>query len=250
MRICQILSRLVNINKGYRRPWPEAKKKGAASRRGILVSVLLFQCTLIGLWLDHKELLRNAAGLWVEYDSVEPADAVAIFGGGLKTRPSAAAEYFRQGLVHKILVSNVSSAVELRSSLSHTEQNLSELKKLEVPDNVVEIFGCNSSSTYQEALALKRWSLSKGARSLIVPTEYFSTRRVRWITQRVFEGTGVVVRVPVIAPLDYLQGEWWNNADALLAFEREVIKYLGYRLLYGLLAPWYEPGSTSERCAN
>ena len=220
-----------------------ARKKRLASCVGILL-------VLFGLWLYHQLLLQNTAGLWVEYDSVEPADAVAIFGGGIKTRPSAAAEYFRQGLVPRILVSNVSSAVEPRSSLSHTEQNLSELKKLGVPDSVVEIFGCNSSSTYQEALALKRWSLSKGARSVIVPTEYFSARRVRWITQRVFEGTGVVVRVPVIASLDYLRGEWWNNADALLAFQREVIKYLGYRLLYGLLMPWYEPGNTSERCAN
>jgi hypothetical protein len=244
------LSRLLNINKGYRRSSPEAKKKGAAFRRGVLVSVLLFQCMLIGLWLDHKQWLRNAAELWVEYDSVEPADAVAIFGGGIETRPSAAAAYFRQGLVPRILVSNASSAAEPRSSLSHTEQNLSELKKLGVPDNVVEIFGCNSSSTYQEALALKRWSLSNGTRSLIVPTEYFSARRVRWITQRVFQGTGVRVRVPVIASPDYLQGEWWNNADALFAFQREVIKYMGYRLLYGLLMPRYEPGNTSEQCTN
>ena len=225
-------------------------KKAIASRRGMLGSLLLLLAILLGLWLDHKQLLKNTAGLWVEYDSVEPADAVAIFGGGIETRPAAAAEYLRHGLVPRILVSNVSSAVEPRSSLSHTEQNLSELKKLDVPDNVVEIFGCNSSSTYQEALALKRWSLSNGTRSLIVPTEYFSARRVRWITQRVFQGTGVRVRVPVIASPDYLQGEWWNNADALFAFQREVIKYMGYRLLYGLLMPWYEPGNTSERCAN
>jgi uncharacterized SAM-binding protein YcdF (DUF218 family) len=221
-----------------------ARKKRLAS---CVVGILLI---LFGLWLGHQHLLQNTAGLWVEYDSVEPADAVAIFGGGVETRPSAAAEYFRQGLVPRILVSNVSSAVEHRSSLSHTEKNLAELRKLGVPDNVVEIFGCNLSSTYQEALALKHWSLSAGARRVIVPTEYFSARRVRWITQRVFQGTGVEVRVPVITSVAYLQGEWWNNADALLAFQREVIKYLGYRLLYGLLLPWYEAGNTSERCAN
>jgi uncharacterized SAM-binding protein YcdF (DUF218 family) len=226
------------------------RRRGFHFRLGILASVMLLQCILLGLWWGHRQLLQSAARFWVEYDSTEPADVVAIFGGGLETRPSAAAEYFRQGLVHKILVSRVSSAVEHQSSLSHTEQNLAQLKKLGVPDNVVEIFGCNSSSTYQEALALKRWSVSAGAHSVIVPTEYFSARRVRWISQRVFQGTGVKVRVPVIVSLDYLQGKWWNNADALLAFQREVIKYVGYRLLYGLLMPWYEPGNTSERCAN
>jgi hypothetical protein len=216
----------------------------------MLAGLLLLQAMVLGLWLDHRQLLQDAARLWVVDDPVEPADAVAIFGGGIETRPAAAAEYLRQGLVHKILVSHVGSTVEYQSSHSHTEQNLAELKKLGVADDVVEIFGCNLSDTYQEALGLRRWSLSTGARGLIVPTEYFSARRVRWITQRVFQGTGVQVRVPVISSLYYLQGEWWNNADAPLAFGREVTKYLGYRLVYGLLAPWYQPGNISGTCAS
>jgi uncharacterized SAM-binding protein YcdF (DUF218 family) len=237
----------MNTNKEswHSSPW----KRAVIPRRYILICLLLLLC-IMALWLDHRQLLQSAARLWVEYDPVQPADAVAIFGGGIETRPLSAAEYFRQRLVPKILVSNVGSVVEHQSPHSHTERNLSELKKLGVPDDAVEIIGCNLSSTYQEVFALRRWSLSTGARSVMVPTEYFSARRVRWITQRVFQGTGVEVRVPVIASLDYLKGEWWNNADALLAFEREVIKYVGYRLVYGLLMPWYEPGNTSERCAN
>jgi len=229
----------MNINIGYWR-----------ASRGVLASLLLLLAILLGLWLDHRQLLQDTTRLWVVDDTVEPADAVAIFGGGIETRPSAAAEYLRQGLVHKILVSHVGSAVEDQSSHSHTEQNLAELKKLGVAQGAVEIIGCDLSDTYQEALALRRWSSSTGARSLIVPTEYFSARRVRWITQRVFQGTGVRVRVPVISSLYYLQGDWWNHADAPLAFGREVMKYVGYRLVYGLLVLWYEPGNTSGRCAH
>jgi hypothetical protein len=229
----------MNINIGYWR-----------ASRGVLASLLLLLAILLGLWLDHRQLLQEAARLWVVDDTVEPADAVAIFGGGIETRPSAAAEYLRQGLVHKILVSHVGSAVEDHSSHSHTEQNLAELKKLGVAQGAVEIFGCDLTDTYQEALALRRWSSSTGARSLIVPTEYFSARRVRWITQRVFQGTGVRVRVPVISSLYYLQGDWWNHADAPLAFGREVMKYFGYQLVYGLLATWYQPGNISGACAN
>lgn len=225
-------------------------KKIDAASRGILVSVsLLFGLTL-WLWADHAQLLQTAARLWVVNDPVETADAVAIFGGGIETRPAAAAGYLRHGMVRKILLTHSDADFERSSSHSHTEQNLAELKKLGVTDESIEIIGCNLSSTYQEALALKHWSLATKARSVIVPTEYFSTRRVRWITQKVFEGTGVQVRVPVTSPPYYLRGEWWEHIDAPLAFGREVFKYAGYRLVYGLLTPWYEPDISSARCAH
>jgi hypothetical protein len=224
--------------------------KGIPLWLGALASLTLLQCMLLALWLARSTLLQDAARAWVEDDPVAPADAVAVFGGGIETRPLAAAEYFRQGLVRKILVTNIGSAAERQFSNSHTDQNLSELRKLGVADGAIELIGCNLSNTYEESLALKRWSLRASVHRLIVPTEYFSARRVRWITQKVFQGTGVQVHVPVIMSLDYMQGEWWNNGDALLAFQREVVKYFGYRIVYGLLAPWYEPGKTSERCAN
>jgi hypothetical protein len=239
----------MDSNIGHRSASPKMKK-AVASRRSVLVSLLLLPAILLGLWLDHGRLLQGAARIWVVDDPVEPADAVAIFGGGIETRPAAAAEYFRQGLVHKILVAHSGSAVEYPPSRSHTAQNLAELKKLGVADNAIEIFGCDLSDTFQEALALKRWSLHSGAHRLIVPTEYFSARRVRWITQRVFQDSGAHVRVPVTSSPYYLQGEWWNHMDAPLAFGREVVKYVSYRLIYGPLLSWYEPGNSSERCAN
>jgi hypothetical protein len=216
-------------------------------QKGRMIGTVSILILLFGLWIGHEKMLQRAARFWVVSDLVRPADAVAIFGGGIETRPSAAADYFQHGLARKIVVSNVDSDIELQSLQSHTSRNLAELKKLGVPDDAVDTFGCKSSTTYQEALALRHWSLSTGARSLIVPTEYFSSRRVRWVVQKVFEGTGVQVQVPAIASLDYLRGQWWGNADALLAFQREVAKYVGYRLIY-LRVPADEPGSV--QCEN
>ena len=216
--------------------------------RAVLVILLLLLVASVGLWLNHERLLRGCARFWVVDEAVEPSDAIVIFGGGIETRPAAAAEYMRQGWAHRILVSNVGPVLERQKSNSHTAQNLSELRKHGVADGVVEIFGCDLSNTFQEALALKRWSSVSGARSFIMPTEYFAARRVRWIVQRVFEGTGVQVRVPVISSLYYLRGDWWNHADAPWAFGREVIKYLGYRFIYGLLLSRYEPGKGSDLC--
>jgi hypothetical protein len=193
---------------------------------GIPVLVLL-----LGFSIGHQQLLLIAARFWEVSDPLQPADAVAIFGGGIETRPRVAANYLRNGLVKKILVSRV-SAHEPNHLLSHTGLNIAELHNLGIPDSAIEVFGCNSSNTYQEAMALRDWSMAIGIHSVIVPTEFFSARRVSWITGQVFRGTGVQVRVSAIGPADFLQKLELHDTDALLAFQRELVKYLGYRLFY------------------
>src|SRR5882724_10468226 len=59
-----------------------------------------------GAWVGREWLLLSAANLWIVSDSIGPADAVVVIGGGIENRPFAAAQYYRQGLVTKILVSS------------------------------------------------------------------------------------------------------------------------------------------------
>jgi hypothetical protein len=77
--------------------------------------------------------------IWLVHDTIQqPADAVAIFGGGIDTRPLAAAG-FSDMVWQRILVSNVDSGTGPQSS--PTQDNVAELKKLGVPDDAIEIFG-------------------------------------------------------------------------------------------------------------
>jgi hypothetical protein len=59
------------------------------------------------MWFKREALPRYAAEQWVLSDDIHPADAVVVLGGGLDTRPFAAADDYRNGLAHKILISNV-----------------------------------------------------------------------------------------------------------------------------------------------
>jgi hypothetical protein len=54
-----------------------------------------------GAWVGRGWLLLSAAGLWIVSGPFDPADAVAIFGGGIAGRPFAAAQYHRLGLARK-----------------------------------------------------------------------------------------------------------------------------------------------------
>ena len=59
------------------------------------------------MWFAPAVVLRAAASWWIVSDPVEASDAVAVFGGGLESRPFAAASYYKQGLVKRVVLSDV-----------------------------------------------------------------------------------------------------------------------------------------------
>lgn len=187
----------------------------------------------IGLWLERASALRRAAELWIVSDPPAPADAVAIFGGGVNDRPFAAATYYRDGLVKKILLSNnrVERAAELGAVPSDSEANHEVLRKLGIPESAIGTFGEHSANTHDEAFALRDWAQQAGAHRIIVPTEIFAARRLRWMLHRAF-GYEVTIIVPALYPRDYRPDNWWRDEHAIVDFQNEVLKYLYYRIRY------------------
>jgi uncharacterized SAM-binding protein YcdF (DUF218 family) len=187
-----------------------------------------------GAWLAREPLLRGAADLWIVSDEVTQADAVAVLGGQIEVRPFAASDLYHKGLVQKILVSNNqdSRAAVLGAVQGHTEANRRVLLKLGVPENAIETFGQANESTRDEAVALRAWVERHGAKSIIIPTEVFTARRVRWIFNREFAGRGIRIQLLSLEPPDYRRTEWWKTHIGLIAFQNEVIKYVYYRLQY------------------
>jgi uncharacterized SAM-binding protein YcdF (DUF218 family) len=185
------------------------------------------------LWLDRRPLLESAADHWVVSDQIAPAYAVAVFGGGIEDRPFAAAEYYRQGLVKKILLSDarVGPAENIGVMPSQVEATRDILLKLGVPSSAIETFGSDLANTHEEALALRAWAERAGVRSIIVPTEIFSARRVHWMLDRVF-GDDVVIRVPALDPPTYRCNDWWRHEEGVIGFQNEIIKYIYYRIRY------------------
>jgi uncharacterized SAM-binding protein YcdF (DUF218 family) len=167
-------------------------------------------------------------------DSISDADAIAVLGGGLDTRPFSAGDLYKKGFAKQIVVSNVrpGSAEKLKIVLPHTEANRAELLELGVPPEAIVTFGNNVSNTYEEAHALARWAEANGIKSIIVPTEIFSSRRVRWILERELNSIGVRIEVLALPTLDYDVNNWWRREEGVIGFQNEVIKYLYYRIKY------------------
>lgn len=158
-----------------------------------------------------------------------------VLGGGLDVRPFVAADLYEKGLVKKVLLSEVEEAksVDIGAVVGHTEENRRVLLKLGVPDSAIETFGSANKNTWEEAAALKSWAHRNVVSALIIPTEIFSARRVRWTFRREFAGTAVQIEVPSFdPPREYTRAKWWETERGVIAFQNEVLKYLYYRLKY------------------
>jgi uncharacterized SAM-binding protein YcdF (DUF218 family) len=177
---------------------------------------------------------KELRGAWVVSDSIAPADAIVVLGGGLETRPFAAADLYKKGMARRILISAVKPgpAEKLDIVPSHIALNRAVLLKLGVPPEAIVSFGTDVSSTYEEARALAEWANRDGIKSIIVPTEIFSSRRVRWILVKELSGLDVGIEVQAPAPLDYDLDNWWRHEAGVIGFQNEVIKYLYYRVKY------------------
>jgi uncharacterized SAM-binding protein YcdF (DUF218 family) len=190
--------------------------------------------TLGTAWLNRAVILRGAAEIWVISDAIENADAVAVLGGGVNTRPFAAADLYNAGKVKLVLVAAVkpSRIEDLRLMPSNSELARSVLIKLGVAPQAIIAVGHDVSNTYEEARAVREWARNNGATKIIIVTEMFSSRRVRWIFDREFAMIGVKAIIYTVADPDYDFYRWWQDERGIIQFQNEALKYLYYRLRY------------------
>jgi uncharacterized SAM-binding protein YcdF (DUF218 family) len=200
-----------------------------------LAWLLAFCCALLLVgYVFRAPLLTGLAEAWVVNEPVAKADAIVILGGGLENRPFAAAKLFHDGVAPQILYMDVrlSPAEEMGVTLPEKEQTRRILLSNNVPEMAMTLIGTNVASTYDESLAVRAWIEKSGAKTIIIPTDLFHTRRVRWIFSKELRDTKTQIHVVAIKPLRYGIEDWWRHEEGVIAFQNEVIKYIYYRFEY------------------
>jgi uncharacterized SAM-binding protein YcdF (DUF218 family) len=195
----------------------------------VLGIVLLIIC-----YLFRAPLLGAVGRAWIVNDATTNADAIVILGGGVENRPLAAAKLYRAGVARRILYMNVrpSPAEEMGMAPSEAALTRRILLSNGVPENAMTPIGSNVASTFDESRAVKAWLEKSGAKTIMIPTDVFHTRRVRWIFgQELKDLHERVYVVPVESPR-YQSSNWWQHEDGVMAFETEVFKYAFYRVHY------------------
>lgn len=218
------------------------ERSGAEPRprrwRGFLRSVVLLSCGLVvllsALYFFRVPLLRSAASLWIINDPLQKADAIVLLGGGLETRPFAAAKLYRDGYASLILIARARSSPTDEMGLTTREHDVARqvLLKQGVPDSALAEIGTDVRNTYDEALAVRDWVKTAHTTRLIIPTDIFHTRRVRWLFRKQLRHTGVQILVEAVPGREYQQEDWWRHEQGLVAFQNEVLKFGYYWVRY------------------
>ena len=122
-----------------------------------------------------------------------------------------AARLYRAGLAPRVLYSDVTTNQLAQLGMDKPETTLTRevLIQQGVPESALQCVGHGVSSTYLESLAVRDWVRQAGAKSVIIPTDEFHTRRVRWVFRKVLRPAGAQIQVkPVIHP-EFTTTNWW-----------------------------------------
>jgi uncharacterized SAM-binding protein YcdF (DUF218 family) len=179
-------------------------------------------------------LLTEMAKAWVVNEPVAKADAIVVLGGGVDTRPFAAAKLYHAGVAPLILYMNVklTPAEKIGIVLPEKEETRRILLSEGVPAGAILAIGTNVASTYDESFAVRAWESRSGAKSMVIVTDVFHTRRARWVFEKQLRGTGVQVDMQGVATLAYGTTNWWKHEEGVIGFQNEVIKYIYYRFAH------------------
>jgi uncharacterized SAM-binding protein YcdF (DUF218 family) len=179
-------------------------------------------------------LLTGLAEAWVINDPVTKADAIVILGGGPETRPFAAAKLYRNGVAPMVIYTDVRPGPAEEMGITPPERELTRRILLSngVPETAMTLIGTNVASTYDESRAVRTWVEKTGAKTIIIPTDPFHTRRVRWIFSKELRASKTDIHVVPINPVRDRADNWWRHEGGVTAFQNEIIKYVYYRFEY------------------
>jgi uncharacterized SAM-binding protein YcdF (DUF218 family) len=216
---------------------PQSKAVGGKLRRwawrGLWVLILGGVLAAMAYW-NRAPLLTEMANAWVVNEPAAKANAIVVLGGGVDTRPFAAAKLYHAGVAPLILYMNVrlTPAEKLGIVPPEKEETRRILLSEGVPAGAIQAIGTNVASTYDESCAVRAWESRSGAKSIVIVTDVFHTRRARWVFKKQLRGTGVQVHVQGVATLAYETTNWWKHEEGVIGFQNEVIKYIYYRFAH------------------
>lgn len=201
------------------------------TRRLVLVMLVTPWPLLVAAWLLREPLLRGLVHAWIVDDEFVEADAVLVLCGGPNTRPFHAAGIYTNAIAPLVLVSTVklNPTATLRVAEDENDVNREVLLRLGVPPAAIVRVGRDLTSTWEEAEAVAAWAATNRLRSVVIPTDWYHTRRVAWTFRKVL-GEEVEVKMKALPPLDYPLDAWWRNENGVICFQNEVVKMLVYLL--------------------
>lgn len=182
------------------------------------------------LALTHRFWLTLLAVFLVVADPLREADAIVPLAGE-RARVVEAARLFRDGYARWFVITDM-HVEDPNPRITYTDSVIAQAEEEGLPRAAMVVAPGTATSTYEEALNLRRLAQARSLRSLIVVTSPYHTRRTRMIMQEVFRDTETEVVVHPVAGHWYRAEDWWTSREGREATVSEYVKMALYVLGY------------------
>lgn len=206
-------------------PLPERGR----GHRFFLVLLLI----LLGLLLFYRPLLEGAGRFLIVADELSPSDALVVLGGGEGERTRHGLELYRKGLAPILICTGGKVSLPWAEETTVASLIKRVLLKEGVPEEVI-ILAPDTTSTWEDAQAVRRLALGRGLKSLIIVSTNYHMRRASWTFRRAFEGQGVRLLFSPAPGSRFDPKGWWRRESDLMALNSEYLKLLLYWFKHGL----------------
>jgi uncharacterized SAM-binding protein YcdF (DUF218 family) len=203
--------------------------------------------TLLGLaglgalfLLFHEQWLRRLGDFLVIQDILHRADVIHVIAGE-DYRTEYAIQLYHQGLGSTLFFTGGWCKIHL---YYHGEHARELALASGVPTDAIVVDDSDVTSTHIEAERLKEWIDQRPypVRSVIVVSDPFHMRRVRWTYEKVFGESFEVQMAPVPFDRTPYQRIWWKDAQSRQNVREEYTKFayyiFRYQLSWGFVRDW------------
>lgn len=210
-----------------------ASGKGTGRARRLLVAAAVTLAVWpFAAWVAARALIVDC--------ELERADAVVVLAGSSTYRERArhAAGIYARGRAPLVLLTDDGQrsgwSAEKQTNPFFHERAAEELLKSGVPAERIRVLPGVVTSTHDEALRVREFAASEGARSLLVVTAAYQSRRARWTMERVLGESGVRVGVDAPPPGEESPpaSTWWLRGLGWKLVPGEYVKLAYYVLFY------------------
>ena len=171
------------------------------------VGLLVLAGLAVTLALTSGMLLEAAGRFLIVEDRLEPADAIVVLSGGRRDeRVRQAAALYRDGYAPVVIL----SGGEEMAGISIPELQRRQALALGIPASAL-LFEGESTSTAEQARALRPILEGRKARRALVVTSSYHTRRTRYVFRNVFRESSVDIRVYPVQQDFYNPVRWWTR---------------------------------------
>lgn len=208
---------------------PGTAAKKPPSRRRWLWRLAVVALFLLACFLARNVLLREAAGLLVDDDSVQSADFVLPLGGPQSF--AEAARLCRSAQASGVLIIPAKpDAAQTLGVLPTDEQRMRrELARAQAVDRIVTTLPCPDESDWRRGRLLGAWLAGRPEVRVTAVCGRFHSARWRRLLRTVLpadEASRVRLRAPAHTDPDYDETNWWRCKEGRLDALNSALGYV------------------------